>query len=107
MAIFVKKDDRRPHAAATLKDALGVAVNVSGMTVKFIMTPVGGTVPKVNAAAAIVDGPNGKVEYAWLVGDTDTAGNYKGEFEVTDAAGKKMTFPNDGYIDVSVVADLG
>jgi len=27
--------------------------------------------------------------------------------QITDAAGKKMTFPNDGYIDVFVVQDIG
>lgn len=107
MAIYVKKDDRRPHAAAQLKDANGNPVNISGMTVKFLMRNKSTGVVKVNAAGTIVDGVNGKVEYPWVTGDTDTPAHYEGEFEVTDAVGKKMTFPNDGYVDVFVVADIG
>ena len=106
MAIYIKRGDRLPVASATLKDATGAPVNISGMTVKFLMKADDGTL-KVNAAATIVDGPGGKVEYAWLAVDTDTVGHYRGEFEVTDAASKKMTFPNFEYIDVWVVEDLG
>jgi hypothetical protein len=105
-SMFMKRNDRLPVARFTLKDALGTAVNIAGMTAKFIMRNRATQVIKVNAAAIITDGANGKCEYSWLAGDTDTAGLYDAEVEVTDAANKKMTFPNDGHIEVVVFEEL-
>lgn len=105
--IFMKRNDRLPVAQFTLKDAFGAAVNIAGMTAKFIVCSRATQAIKVNAAATITDGVNGKCEYAWNVGDTDTAGTYDGEVEVTDAAGKKMTFPNSEHIEVIITGDIG
>lgn len=105
---FIKQNDRREALKRTLKDSAGAAINLTGATVKFIMktTPTG--TAKVNSAAVIV-GPavDGVVQYNWAAGDTDTAGLFLGEFEVAFADATKQTFPNDGYIEVRVIAELG
>ena len=43
--------------------------------------------------------------YDWQEGDTDTAGTFFAEFEVTNANGTKETFPNDKPLTITVKAD--
>lgn len=110
MADFiVKQDDRREPIERTLKGSDGVAVNLTGSTVRFLMRgPVpGSSTLKVNTGATIVDAPTGKVRYSWAAGDTDTQGLFEAEFEVTFGDGTRQTFPNDGFISVLVAEDLG
>lgn len=66
---------------------------------------------KVNGSASILDGPNGLMRYQWISTDTDTAGDYLGEFEVTYANGCVETFPTTSdaaaeYLRVHVIPDL-
>lgn len=103
---YIKVNDRLPVILATLSDAAG-PINLTGATVKFIMTDVRGTTPKVNAAAAIDPDPTtGKVSYVWVTGDTDTPGVYDAEWEIIFGDGKPLTVPNDGRLRVQVVRDL-
>lgn len=111
MADFtIKRNDTKPLLTATLKSD-GVAVNLLGATVKFIMKKAGAVEAKVNSAATVTDAAGGAVEYAWVATDTDKEGDYNGEFEVTDGAGKISTFPNghDGidYFTIEITEDLG
>ena len=55
----------------------------------------------------ILDEDAGRVKYVWQTGDTDTAGTFQGEFEVTYTSGEIETFPNDGYIGIEVLDDIG
>ena len=50
---------------------------------------------------------DGIVSYSWGATDTDTAGLYMAEWEVTFAGGIPMTFPRNGHLDVNVEPDLG
>ncbi len=101
----IKKGDLLPAITATLSDANGV-VDLTGSTVKFIMTSVRSSTPQVNAAAVIVSPTAGSVRYDWAGTDTNTPGDYKAEWEVTLPSTKKLTFPNDGYLWVQVIGDL-
>jgi hypothetical protein len=64
-------------------------------------------------AMTLVDKPNGKVEYAFQKAageepaDLSKEGTYKLEFEITWADGSVQTVPNDGYLTLEVVEDLG
>ncbi len=64
---------------------------------------------KVEAAAVIV-GPaiDGVLEYAWddVANDTDTDGRFFGEFEVTWSLTSRTTYPNDGFVFITINRDL-
>lgn len=55
----------------------------------------------VSATASVVT-----VRYDWASGDTDTIGEYWGEFEL-NVGGEPLTAPTDGYILVRIGDDLG
>jgi hypothetical protein len=77
--------------------------DLSGVdTITFTMRNKTSLVVQVNEAEAdVVGDPTlGEVEYEWQPGDTDVAGNFLGEFDVTYTNGKTETFPNgeDGFL---------
>lgn len=107
MADFtIKQGDRLPTLRVTCQDANGTAVDVTGATVEFHMTNQSTGALVVNAAGTLVTPASGIVEYQWAAGDTDTAGDYWAEFEVTFASGKQETFPNNRHIHVLILAQL-
>lgn len=64
---------------------------------------------KVEAAGAFVGVKvDGVVEYAWVDAnnDTDTADKFFGEFEVEWSPTSRTTFPNDGFVFITITRDL-
>lgn len=102
---YIKVGDRLPTIRYQLKDNDDAVVNLTGHTVKFLMKTPGGAV-KVNASATVTDAATGKVSYSWVLADTDTAGQYHAEWEVTYSTGEKQSFPNDRYLVVEVKEQL-
>lgn len=107
MSFSIKQHDRSPDFSVTLEAPVGTPVDLTGTTVTFLMTLVGATTAKVNTTATVDSAEDGEVSYAWGATDTDTAGLYRAEFQVTFAGGIKRTFPADDYLYVKVVSDLG
>lgn len=105
--ITLKQHDRLPVLLAALKNPDGSAVNLAGAAVKFIMKLPTTTATKINTAATITSASTGGVSYGWAAADTDTAGQYQAEFEVTFSGGLIQTYPNGGYLGVNILADLG
>ncbi len=101
----IKRNDLEPALRATLKDADG-PVNLTGLTVRFLMRDTDGVL-KASGVCTLVDAANGVVSYAWQSGDTDTTGDFTAEFEVTVSVGRTRTFPNGGYVHITIVEDLG
>ena len=106
MTFYIKQNDTGPAMLATLQDANGNAINLTGASVRFHMRSVGGGNPVVDAAATVVTAASGIVRYNWVAADTDTVGTYQAEFEVTYADASIETFPNDGYIVVQIIDDI-
>lgn len=107
----LSKNDLQPYYAATVKNADGTAVNLTGAAIVCTMKPEGGSTPKItrqSTGISITDAVNGQFEYRWQTGDTDTAGAYNIEFEVTPQTGGKFTLPNpgEGPAQVEIVDSL-
>lgn len=105
MTFRIKQNDTSPELEAALSDATGTAINLNGASVRFHMRRAGGPVV-VDAAATIVTAAAGLVRYVWTAGNTNTAGSYQAEFEVTYGDGSIETFPNSSNIQVDIMADL-
>ena len=106
MAFRIKTNDTSPKLAVSLEDANGDAVNIAGAIVRFHMKAFGATTLKVDAPMTITNHTGGEVLYSWVGADTNTAGTYYGEVEVTYADNTVETFPNNGYFTVIVKEDL-
>ena len=106
MAFTIKKGDTSPSIQSTLKDSAGVAVDLSGATVKIHMKAIGASTLKVDEAMTVVNATSGIVRYDWSSSDTDTSGTYYVEFEVTKADNSVETFPNNGNATVVITKSL-
>ncbi len=106
MAFRIKTNDTSPKLAVTLEDALGNAIGLAGCSARFHMKAFGASALKIDAVASIESNDLGIVEYSWTGTDTDTAGTYYGEIEVTYADNTVETFPNSGYFTIIIKEDL-
>lgn len=108
MADFhIKQNDTNPALAATLTNELLASLPLNTATgIKFHMTDPGSGIVKVDATATITDPANGRVEYQWGLGDTDTPGKYNGEFQITWNDATITSFPNDGYIKIHITKEI-
>jgi len=106
MAFSIKQNDTAPSLRATLRDGSGTVIDLTDATVRFHMKAVGGTAVKVDALSNIIDAEGGIVQYNWASNDTDTAGSYYAEFEVTYSDGTIETFPNNSNLSISIRAEL-
>jgi hypothetical protein len=105
MAFIIKQNDTSPAIQATLKDANGSAIDLTGADVVMHMKSVNGVL-KVSEEMTIVDADTGVVKYDWVTGDTDTVGTYYVEFQVTYADLTIETFPNDDKAVILIKPEL-
>ena len=104
---YWKRHDTAPPIQGQLTYlSTGQPPDLTGATVQFVMTAKSGTTPKVNAAATVVSALSGTVQYPPIAADTDTAGDFVAEFQVTFPDGSVETFPNPAYIAITITADL-
>jgi hypothetical protein len=106
----LKRGDTAPAVQAPLyaDDAATTPLDLAGATVEFVMAKTAsepGT-PKLTGACTVTDPTAGKVEYGWQAGDTDTAGSYMAEFQITWSDGTIQTLPRSGYLTVTITEDL-
>jgi hypothetical protein len=93
---------------AAANTGLSARLAAQGTVVRFLMKKADApatAAAKVKRSAVVVDAATRTLRYDWALGDTDTSGVYRGEFEVT-ANGRPETFPTDSYIDIVVYDDV-
>lgn len=83
--------------------------------VRFIMRLPGRSRAKVDDVATVLQVVDpltrllvrqGQVQFPWVAGDTDTTGVFNAEFEITWRDGTRQTWPEDGYLQIVISADL-
>lgn len=101
---YIKKNDTSPSLVYVLRPT---TVDLTGADVVFNMRASDRTM-KISRAPAVIVIESGTptVRYDWQTGDTDTAGQFLFEFEVTYSSGAIETFRNDGYDTVLIREDL-
>lgn len=104
----IKVGDTAPPLAITCQFSDGSIQDLTGATVTFSLRSAAGATIITGGACTILTPTAGTVEYIWGANDTTTAGvgDFQGEFHATLASGKKETFPNQGYLWVSITAKL-
>lgn len=103
----IKQGDNRPYHAVTLTFSDGSVPDLTGATVRYLARYRTDLVTlKINAAAVVTDIPTAAVEYRFTTTDTDTAGLYDVEWEVTFADGTIQTFPTRRYDRLRVIGEL-
>lgn len=97
---YIKQGDTSPALLYSLSPAPSTLV---GATIVFSMRK-NGTVYIDEASADYTD--TSVLRYQWQAGDTDEVGVYEAEFQVTYADGTIGSWPNVGYIPVSIGDDI-
>lgn len=108
----IKKDSVQPNLDVTLEDDDDNVIDLVGASVRFRMKKPGADSLKIDETATLLDAANGRVEYDWSSGDTDTAGHYNAEFAVDYSGETGQDFdpdefiPSDRFLDVYINTSL-
>jgi hypothetical protein len=103
---YWKQGDTAPALAVTLRDGNGVAVDLTGATVRFHLVDAVARALMLNVAATVTSAATGQVRVNPATAQIPRPGNYLGEFEVTFADGTIETWPNDTDLQITVKAAL-
>lgn len=114
---WIKTGDTLPRINTTLTDGSGVPIDIAQADIAFTMRRIDDDEATILLAPAsndqvndgLDDGSRGTAHYDWEIGDTDVAGGYYAEWQVTFAYGDSegiTTFPNDGYDLIAIVDAL-
>ena len=102
--LTITQGDTLPALEYTIEDEDGT-VDLTGATVEIHLRPVDDTTT-TTLTATISDAASGEIEYEWAAEDTDTAGLYVAEFEVTFDDGSVRTYPIDRRLMVRIRSQL-
>lgn len=109
--LTIKANDTHPDLVVTLSDESGAVDLTSATQVKLIMKSTVVS-PVVTVTGMMTKDPDqvtntGRASYGWIAEDTATPDTYDAEFEVTWPSSEVQTFPNSGYKEIVIEADLG
>lgn len=97
------KNDKSFDLSFTLQDYSGVAVNLTGATLKLKAQKKGDAELAVNGTMTVDVAASGTCHYGVAVNDFDEAGIYNAEIEATYSSGQVITFTD---IIIKVKSDL-
>lgn len=104
MRISIKQGDTRHAIRATLKTVDSVPVDLTGARIVFKMS---NRYEGLAINREAVYETDGKVHFVFEGTETDKAGMYESEFEVTYTDGRVETFPHSGRIQVYIEKRIG
>lgn len=113
MAFTIKKGDTLPDIQASLTSGVSagaqspVDLTTATSIILVLKSSQGGGAASRKTGSVVGTPTNGVVKYVWQVSDTATSGTFNAEWEVTFAAGKIQSFPNDSYFQIIIFDDLG
>jgi hypothetical protein len=91
--MYLVVGDTLPNTVFTVIDqTTGLAVNLTGATVRMRIREVGATTEKAALVCSAVDLINGQVSTAFPAGVLDTAGTFEAEIEVTFPGGVQTMY---------------
>lgn len=103
---YIGQGDTASPLFGVLRDENEQPVNLTGAAVVLNLKPLRGGPPIVNNLPAVIDdGPGGEIHRDWIAGETSIPGDYLGQWIVTFVGGKVQTFPNAGFLLVTITAD--
>lgn len=107
-ALYLRRNDLQPYYYGKVLDANGAPVDITDAAIVANMVNESTKVLKITAGACTLnaDPATGKFHYAWQAGDTDTAGKFDIEFQITPSSGGKFTVPARGKAKVVIMPDL-
>ncbi|MHA2047381.1 MAG: hypothetical protein ACW99G_21550 [Candidatus Thorarchaeota archaeon] len=107
---YIKEGDTSPPLVGTIVDENEAPIDLTNAsTLKFLMINPGDAATKIDNTpnATVLDALTGRVQYQWSGADTDTPGDYDGEFEITWLSGDITTAPNFRYIRIKIGREIG
>ncbi len=103
----IKQNDTAPLLSVTMADARKRPRILTGATIVFHMRLQSDQTVKVSGQSVTIDDASlGICHYAWSASDTDTAGVYEGEFQVTYSDATVESFPNNDHIIITILDDI-
>lgn len=107
MNVTMKQGDTYPPVEITVQDPDGNPLALpTGTTVRFHMGTLRAGASFLGAGQ-VLDAANGRILYQWQEGDTNTPGGFLAEFQLTLPDGRILTVPNNDWIEVEIVKQLG
>lgn len=112
--ITLKQGDTQPPVIQTLYMGDGSVADLTDAVVLFKMRRMIGLVAgdseilviDAGEAESLGSPEDGIVKYEWADGDTDLAGGFEAEWEVTFENDEVLTFPNGGYLTIAITEQL-
>lgn len=103
----IKQNDTAPDLVTVLQDSRGRPRILTGATVVLHMRLQSDKTVKINGGSVVItDASLGLVTYSFTAANTDTAGVYELEIQVTYTDSTVETFPNNDYVIVTILDDI-
>lgn len=108
---IIKRNDTLPVLKVNIYDqtylTTKVPFNLTGATAcTFSMTDKYGNYKIAGSEALILSTSGGMIQYEWKDLDTNEHGRFKGEFQLHYDGGKRLTIPQQGFIDIEITKDI-
>ena len=101
---YLKRGDTLPPLRATLLEADGSPVDLTGATVVLQVRDRRGN-HLFDGDCTVLDAEGGRVEHEWTEEEVAVSGAHRGEFEITTADGTG-TAPNYGFFTLQISEDI-